>query len=58
MALLDPTRIAGLMPLGTSPDAETERTRKLGCWDGAAACTGPIDEWTVKDPTPDFEPSR
>src|SRR6185369_16427282 len=39
-------------------DYESERTRKLGCWDGVAACTGPIDKWTSKDPTPDFQPDQ
>lgn len=38
-------------------DYESERTRKLGCWDGAAACTGPINEWTTKEATPDFKPA-
>lgn len=51
-----PTQIQGIIPLGTSLDYESERTRKLGCWDGAAACTGPIDAWTTNDSTPDFEP--
>lgn len=37
-------------------DYESERTRTLGCWDGVAACTGPIDSWTSKTPTPDFQP--
>ena len=37
-------------------DYESERTRKLGCWDGVAACTGPIDKWTTKSATPDFQP--
>lgn len=56
MALLAPDRIEGIIPLGTSMDFESERTRKLGCWDGAAACTGPIDRWTTTENTPDFEP--
>lgn len=56
MALLAPDRIEGIIPLGTSMDFESERTRKLGCWDGVAACTGPIDKWTTTQPTPDFEP--
>lgn len=38
-------------------DYESERTRKLGCWDGADACTGPINEWTTSSSTPDFKPS-
>lgn len=37
-------------------DYESERTRKLGCWDGAAACTGPIDQWTTTQITSNFEP--
>lgn len=37
-------------------DCESERTRKLGCWDGAQATTGSINEWTTKSSTPDFEP--
>ena len=37
-------------------DYESERTRKLGCWDGIAAGTGPINAWTTNDKTPDFEP--
>jgi len=57
MALLAPERITGIVPLGTSMDYESERTRKLGCWDGAAACTGPIDEWTTNEKTEGFEPS-
>ena len=45
------------MPLGTSMDYESERARKLGCWDGAASCTPSINEWTTNSSTPDFEPS-
>lgn len=36
-------------------DFESERTRKLGCWDGVAACTGPIDQWTASSATSNFE---
>ncbi|KAL6717550.1 hypothetical protein ACLMJK_005465 [Lecanora helva] len=56
MALLAPDRIEGIIPLGTSMDYESERTRKLGCWDGVQACTGPIDQWTTTKSTSDFEP--
>ena len=56
MALLAPDKIEGIIPLGTSMDSESERTRKLGCWDGVTACTGPIDRWTTTKSTPDFEP--
>ncbi|PQE18143.1 alpha beta hydrolase fold family protein [Rutstroemia sp. NJR-2017a BBW] len=55
MALLAPSRISGIIPLGTSMDFESERTRALGCWDGIEACTGPINDWTSKSETPDFE---
>ncbi|TVY53140.1 putative hydrolase [Lachnellula cervina] len=58
MALLAPDRIEGIIPLGTSMDYESERTRQLGCWDGVAACTGPIDEWTTTQATPDFKPDE
>jgi pimeloyl-ACP methyl ester carboxylesterase len=37
-------------------DCESERTRKLGCWDGVSACTGPIDKWTTTSVTSSFEP--
>lgn len=56
MALLAPDRIEGIVPLGTSMDFESERARKLGCWDGVEACTGPIDSWTTTETTPGFEP--
>lgn len=58
MALLAPDRIEGIIPLGTSLDFESERTRQLGCWDGVAVCTGPIDRWTVNEATPNFEPDN
>lgn len=56
MALLDPTKISGIIPLGTSMDYESERSRKLGCWDGASACAGLIDKWTTTEFTSKFEP--
>lgn len=56
MALLDPIRISGIIPLGTSMDYESERSRKLGCWDGASSCAGMIVKWTTTDLTPNFEP--
>ena len=58
MALLAPDRIQGIIPLGTSLDYESPRTRELGCWDGAEACTGPINQWTTNKATPDFEPDN
>jgi len=56
MALVAPDKIEGIIPLGTSMDYESERTRKLGCWDGIDACTGPINKWTTTQSTPQFEP--
>ncbi|KAI9697302.1 MAG: hypothetical protein M1836_004866 [Candelina mexicana] len=56
MALLAPARIQGIIPLGTSMDYESERTRILGCWDGIAAKTDSIDQWTTNEKTPSFEP--
>jgi pimeloyl-ACP methyl ester carboxylesterase len=43
MALLAPDRIRGIIPLGTSMDFESQRSRELGCWDGIAFCTPAID---------------
>ena len=58
MALLAPDRIEGIIPLGTSLDFESERTRKLGCWDGVAATTPSIEAWTTNKPTQQFEPDE
>ena len=46
MAVLDPTAITGILPLGTSMDYESERSRDLGCWDGVAFCTPAIEALT------------
>ncbi|MCZ2859969.1 alpha/beta fold hydrolase [Blastococcus sp. VKM Ac-2987] len=43
MAMLAPDRIKGIVPLGTSMDFESQRSRDLGCWDGVAFCTPAID---------------
>lgn len=43
MAMLAPDRIKGIIPLGTSMDYESQRSRDLGCWDGVAFCTPAID---------------
>ena len=43
MALLAPDVVAGVIPLGTSMDFESERSRELGCWDGIAFLTPAID---------------
>lgn len=57
MALLAPEVVQGLIPLGTSMDVESQRSRDLGCWDGPGFCTpyidaygDPVDEdWVVPD---------
>lgn len=57
MALLVPEVVRGLIPLGTSMDVESQRSRELGCWDGPGFCTpyidaygDPVDEnWFVPD---------
>lgn len=38
-------------------DYESERTRKLGCWNGPDLLTGNINEWSSNSKTDDFEPS-
>lgn len=52
----DLVQIEGIIPLGTSLDYESERTRTLGCWDAPNLLTDNINEWTSKDKTPNFEP--
>jgi pimeloyl-ACP methyl ester carboxylesterase len=43
MAMLAPRTVRGIIPLGTSMDSESQRSRDLGCWDGIAFCTPAID---------------
>lgn len=38
-------------------DYESERTRRLGCWDGPTGLTPTIDDCTSNTATPDFTPS-
>ena len=55
MAILAPDMIQGIIPLGTSMDYESQRSRGLGCWDGIEFCTPSIealseeagDDWVV-----------
>jgi len=47
--------VKGIIPLGTSMDFESQRSRDLGCWDGIEFCTPAIDalaepvgdEWVI-----------
>ncbi|MBB3086490.1 alpha/beta fold hydrolase [Geodermatophilus sabuli] len=43
MAMLAPGTVTGIIPLGTSMDSESQRSRDLGCWDGIDFCTPAID---------------
>ena len=43
MAILAPDTVKGIVPLGTSMDYESRRSRDLGCWDGIEFCTPAID---------------
>ena len=62
MAILEPNRTRGIIPLGTSMDSESQRSRDLGCWDGVEVCSGLVDglaepvgqDWTVDDDFCDF----
>lgn len=38
MAILAPSRIRGIIPLGSSMDHESAQSRELGCWDAEAFC--------------------
>lgn len=62
MAMLEPQRIKGIIPLGTSMDYESQRSRDLGCWDCREVGTPLIDslsepvgdDWTVENEFSDF----
>jgi pimeloyl-ACP methyl ester carboxylesterase len=43
MAMLAPGTVKGMIPLGTSMDFESQRSRNLGCWDGVGFCAPAID---------------
>lgn len=55
------TQILGIIPLGTSMDYESSRSRELGCWHSV----GPLGDLITgefgtvnNEPKPDFAPSR
>ncbi|KHO00614.1 uncharacterized protein MAM_01392 [Metarhizium album ARSEF 1941] len=54
MALLAPSRILGLLPLGTSMDSESAASREKGCWDPHAQLLPFYNSWCSATPTPDF----
>jgi pimeloyl-ACP methyl ester carboxylesterase len=43
MSMLAPGTVKGMIPLGTSMDFESQRSRDLGCWDGISFCAPAID---------------
>lgn len=55
MALVAPGRVASIIPLGSSMDFESERTRQLSYWNAPELLTRFIDEWTNREATPGFE---
>ena len=55
MALLAPERVLGLLPLGTSMDAETPETREKGCWDPVPLLRPFAEKWASTVATPGFE---
>ncbi|KAG9953637.1 alpha/beta-hydrolase, partial [Aureobasidium melanogenum] len=46
MALLAPDKITGIIPLGTSLDFESPKTRELGCWNAPEDLTPNITAWS------------
>lgn len=53
--VLSGEQVCGVIPLGTSMDYESERTRQLGSWDVMPIANSLIDGWTSQTPTPDFQ---
>jgi len=58
MALLGPDKIEGIIPLGTSLDYESERTRKHGCWNGPENLKPCIQQWTTNESVSSFSPGE
>lgn len=54
MALLAPSKIQGVVPLGTAMDYESPRTRELGCWNGYDVCMSFVKAWASTSEQPDF----
>ncbi|CAI4213457.1 unnamed protein product [Parascedosporium putredinis] len=56
LALIAPERVKGVIPIGSSMDSESPRSRELGCWDGPGACSGLVTLAGDFNPVPEFEP--
>lgn len=50
-------QVAGIIPLGTSMDYESDRSRQIGCWDPRQSLSDLITSLTSSEPTPDFIPT-
>lgn len=48
------TQILGLIPLGTSMDAETTESQSKGCWNPVPLLQPFVDSWSSDTPTPDY----
>lgn len=46
----------GIIPIGTSMDSESERTRQLQCWDGPAIVSSFVKQWASSEGDSNFEP--
>ncbi|VUC26111.1 unnamed protein product [Clonostachys rosea] len=55
MALLAPDRVRGVIPVGSSMDFESAKSRELGCWDGPEACSSLLNIAGNLVPAHDFE---
>ncbi|CAG7940355.1 unnamed protein product [Penicillium salamii] len=56
MALMRPDKIDGIIPMGTSMDSESERSRQMQCWDGPAIVKSFLLQWATTQPTLNFDP--
>ncbi|KAF7370774.1 putative Alpha/beta hydrolase [Mycena sanguinolenta] len=56
LALLEPTRVQGLVLLGTSLDCESADSRTKGCWDPVPMFKPFLEKWGSDVPTADFVP--
>ncbi|CAK7204574.1 hypothetical protein SEUCBS139899_007332 [Sporothrix eucalyptigena] len=56
LALLAPERVKGVIPVGSTMDAESPESRALGCWDGPAATSGFVSQAGIPtDPAADAD---